>query len=105
MHEDASKRVAGAPPPEMRARKAVREMSRAEQAERMKDILADLAENADTAFAQITAASAFLDRVEGKPVARQINLNQDVSGKTDAELLDDIAKLQAAVGDAPQSAE
>ena len=56
---------------------AEKEARRAEQADRMRDILADIAENGEHDQVRIMAISAFLDRVEGRPVAR--NLNVDTS--------------------------
>lgn len=43
--------------------------------------------------ATIRAAEAMLDRLEGKPVQRNVNTNDDVTGLTDEEVEERIARL------------
>ena len=53
--------------------------SRAEQAELVKDEMLDIALHSPVPADRIQAGRAFLDRVEGTPVARQMNINVDAT--------------------------
>ena len=62
--------------------------ARTQQAEVLKDVLYDLAVSpAEPGSVRVSAANAFIDRVEGKPTQRQeIKLDVDPNELTDAEL-------------------
>jgi hypothetical protein len=53
------------------------------RAKRLRDHLAFLAENADRQETQIAATVAWLNRVEGLPIARNLNVNADGNEKID----------------------
>lgn len=60
---------------------------RREQAEQLKDMLHQLALGGASETARVQAATAFLNRVEGMPVATQrVSLQVDPAALTDAEL-------------------
>lgn len=70
---------------------------RAEEERRVRDLkdhLYRLAMSASSEEIQIRATEAWLDRQEGKPVQRNVNVNvNDVSGLGDHELESEIARL------------
>ncbi len=65
----------------------------AEAAQALKDHLFDLARNAERQETQVTAAVAWLNRHEGTPIARNINLTPD-----DVSVLDDGTLTAIALG-------
>lgn len=64
-----------------------------EAAQALKDHLFDLARNAERQETQVTAAVAWLNRHEGTPIARNINLTPD-----DVSVLDDGTLTAIALG-------
>lgn len=72
----------------------------AERAQALKDHLFTLATSAERQDTQVRAAEAWLNRQEGMPVARNVNLNlNEVSRLTDADLDAEISRLAPGAGD------
>src|SRR6202000_10689 len=66
----------------------------AENAQILKDHLAQLAVGAEAEITRVRATEAWLNRHEGMPVARNINLNvDDVRALSDADLAAELARL------------
>ena len=60
----------------------------------MRLLILDLAKNAEREETKLNAAKAYLDRVEGQPIARQVTATvDDVSSLDDRELLGELARL------------
>lgn len=99
-HVDRSVRIGGAKPhdPKIKARAEARRLSEAERNENLYVELYSIGMAGALERDRIVAIVGYLNRKEGTPVSRQVNLNQDVSNKTDAELLADVARLAAAIG-------
>ena len=75
----------------------------AENCERMRGVLLDVATDADAPHqAKVNAAMAYLNREEGMPVQRNVNLNADVT-KSDAELYAELAELDRRAAAANQA--
>lgn len=87
---------------ERRAQKEIDE----ETAQDLRDHLRDMALRADTHANQIAASREWLNRHEGLPIARNINVSVDeLSQLTDAELDAEIARLAAEPGASGSAAE
>jgi len=75
------------------------------RAEALKDHLFKLATTAERQETQVSAATAWLDREEGKPIARTVTTTVDDVGQlSDLELAAEIARLKREIGDAPAGA-
>jgi hypothetical protein len=73
---------------------------RSEQAAILKDLLFGLATTSDNPAVQVRAAEALLNRIEGMPVARNININADaLSTLDDAALEQRRAQLARELGE------
>lgn len=73
--------------------------SRAATADELRAHLSHLAFHAEREETQLSAAVALLNRIEGLPVARNVNLAvDDLSRLTDAELEAEIARLNCRAG-------
>ena len=71
------------------------------RAQELKDGLYDLALNSGSDRARIAAADSWLNRFEGMPVARNINLSvNDISALSDTDLDAEIARLAGTEGGA-----
>lgn len=69
---DAAKARAAKLDPEARTLTALRRASREERIAALKDVLLEIAIDGETENGRISAANAYLDREEGKPVQRQV---------------------------------
>ncbi len=93
-------RIGGVAPldPQVRQSKAEREAMRLEQAEAVKDEIYRIATNGVREADRVNAGVAFLNRIEGMPVARNLNLNGELGHLSDAELAEREAWLEAELG-------
>lgn len=72
------------------------DLSHAEQVARLRQILSDLAEGAQTENIRMQASIALLNRIEGAPVQKQIVANVDsVKEMSDPELNEALEKIKA----------
>ncbi len=96
-------RIGGVAPadPQVRQSKAEREAKRLEQAEAVKDEIYRIATKGAREADRVNAGVAFLNRVEGMPVARNLNLNGELFDLTDDELRDELDRLAADPGAIP----
>lgn len=96
-------RIGGVAPldPQVRQSKAEREARRLEQAEAVKDEIYRIATKGVREADRVNAGVAFLNRVEGMPVARNLNLNGELFDLTDDELRDELDRLAAGSGAVP----
>lgn len=80
--------------PDIKARNEARNVE-------LKEHLYHLAKNAEREETQLSAAVAWLDRDEGKPIARSVTTTvDDVSQLSDLELTAEIARLERELGEA-----
>lgn len=87
----------GTPSPAVRMAVAEREALRRDQAEIVKDEMFRIATAGVREADRVNAGAAFLDRIEGKPVQRNVNLHGELSDLTDDELVEERARLAARV--------
>ena len=67
-------------------------------AEEMLGVLHSVATRGEAEQSRVIAADKLLDRLQGKPIARNMNLNRDLSSVTLAEVEAEIARLDALTG-------
>ncbi len=80
-------------PAKMAARRSQKELD-AERAQLLKDHLFTLATKAESEMVQKSASEAWLNRHEGMPIARNVNLNvDDVRGLSDEAIAAELASL------------
>jgi hypothetical protein len=81
--------------PARKAHREAREAARTDREQKLQDVLFRLAIEADNPAVQVDASVAWLNRHEGLPVARTVNLNvdDDLRAMTDAELAAEVAAL------------
>lgn len=84
--------------PHVRTLAALKRADRETRIAALKDVLLEIAIDGETENGRIAAANALLDREEGKPIARNMNLNRDLSSVTLAEAEAEIARLDALAG-------
>jgi len=82
----------------VRQSKAEREARRADQAEAVKDEIYRIATKGVREADRVNAGVAFLNRIEGMPVARNLNLNGELHDLSDDELRDELDRLSAGPG-------
>lgn len=90
-------RIGGVEPfdEQVRQSAAEREVMRKEQAEELKDELYRIGKHGLRESDRVPAITAFLNRVEGMPIARNVNLNTEMSNLTDEQLVEERARLAA----------
>lgn len=72
--------------PAVREWAAIKAMSREQQAELVKDEMLRISLKGEREGDRVVAGKAILDRIEGTPVTRNLNLNGDLSHLSDDEL-------------------